>query len=44
LEVLEPRWHGLVSEALAWEEGKPFDHLEEARGLIRFTQERASRD
>lgn len=37
-ENLEPRWAGLVQEAIAWEEGKPFDRLEDVRAFIRFTQ------
>jgi hypothetical protein len=38
---LAARWGGLLAEALAWEEGQGFDHLEETRALIRFTAQRA---
>jgi hypothetical protein len=37
LATLGPRWGALLAEALDWEDGKPFDHLEDARGLIRYT-------
>jgi hypothetical protein len=39
--ALDPRWAVLVAEALAWEEGQVFDHLEDTRALIRFTGEKA---
>lgn len=39
--ALDARWAVLLAEALAWEEGQVFDHLEDTRDLIRFTGEEA---
>jgi hypothetical protein len=38
---LDSRWGRLFAQALAWEEGRPFEHLEETRALIRWTGEQA---
>lgn len=41
LRALEPHWSDMLAEALVWEDGQSFDHLEETRVLIRYTGERA---
>jgi hypothetical protein len=41
LRVLEPRRSDLLEEALVWEEGQTFEHLEETRSLIRYTGKQA---